>query len=134
MRDQRSMPMLRAATHSPGSSRYTDPMLWFAVWTVLVLGAIVCAVLVGRRLWRSFKALMDEASRSGQVVAQLDARIAELDKQRADQAFRPHLTADARARQEWRRRRRENLAARAARVRARRSRTLERWRAIGLPF
>lgn len=109
-------------------------MVWFVVWTVLVLAAIVGAVLLGRRLWRSFKALMSEVSRSSEELARLESTIADLDAQRGEQVFRPDLTADAQVRERWRSSRRENLAARAARVRARRSRTLERWRAIGLPF
>src|SRR5699024_1598061 len=109
-------------------------MLWFGVWTVLVLGTIAVAVLLGRYLWRSFRALMDEVGRSGEVVGQLEQTVAELDRQRGQERYRADLRADTATRQEWRRRRRENLAARATRVRARRSRTLERWRAIGLPF
>src|SRR5699024_3183697 len=109
-------------------------MLWFGVWTVLVLGTIAGAVLLGRHLWRSFRALMHEVGRSGEVLGQLEHTIAELDRQRGEPTFLPDLTADAATREQWRQRRRENLAARAARVRARRSRTLERWRAIGLPF
>lgn len=109
-------------------------MVWFAVWTVLVLGAVACAVLLALHLWRHFKALMAQVSRSSQVFERLDATMAELDEQVGSQAFSPHLSATEAQREAWRQRRRDNLAARAARVRARRSRTLERWRAIGLPF
>ena len=109
-------------------------MLWFVVWTVLVLGALACAVLLAMYLWRHFKALMDQVGRSGEVFDRLDRTMAELDAQAAQRQFRPTLSADEAQRERWRQTRRDNLAARAARVQARRSRTLERWRAIGLPF
>lgn len=109
-------------------------MLWFAVWTVLVLGALACFVLLALHLWRHFKALMAQLSRSSEVFERLETTMAELDEQFARRSFTPDLTADQAQREAWRQRRRDNLAARAARVQARRSRTLERWRAIGLPF
>ena len=109
-------------------------MLWFVVWTVLVLGALTCAVLLAMYLWRHFKALMAEVSRSGEVFERLDRTISELDEQVSRRRFTPDLSATEAERERWRQRRRDNLAARAARVQARRSRTLERWRAIGLPF
>lgn len=109
-------------------------MLWFAVWTVLVLGALVCAVLLAMYLWRHFKALLAQVSRSGEVFDRLETTMAELDAQNAARAFTPDLTAGEAEREAWRQQRRDNLAARAERVKARRSRTLERWRAIGLPF
>lgn len=109
-------------------------MVWFAVWTVLVLGAVACAVLLAMYLWRHFKALMAQVSRSSEVFERLDRTLAELDEQLAQRRFTPDLSATEAERETWRQRRRDNLAARAERVRARRSRTLERWRAIGLPF
>lgn len=109
-------------------------MLWFVVWTVLVLGAVACAVLLALHLWRHFKALMAQVSRSSEVFERLERTMAELDEQVGRRTFTPDLSATDAQREEWRRRRRDNLAARAARVQARRSRTLERWRAIGLPF
>lgn len=109
-------------------------MLWFAVWTVLVLGALACFVLLALYLWRHFKALMAELSRSSEVFERLDRVMSELDEKFGQQRFTPHLAATEAERETWRQRRRDNLSARAERVQARRSRTLERWRAIGLPF
>ncbi|WP_147917424.1 hypothetical protein [Ruania zhangjianzhongii] len=109
-------------------------MWWFAVWTVLVLGALACFVLLALHLWRHFKALMAQLSRSGEVFERLDSTMAELDEQFAQRTFTPDLSATEAEREVWRQRRRDNLSARAERVQARRSRTLERWRAIGLPF
>lgn len=109
-------------------------MLWFAVWTVLVLGALACFVLLALYLWRHFKALMAQLSSSGEVFERLDRTMAELDEQIAQRRFTPDLGATETEREAWRQTRRDNLAARAERVHARRSRTLKRWRAIGLPF
>src|SRR5690625_8036106 len=68
-------------------------MVWFAVWTVLVLGAVACAVLLALHLWRHFKALMAQVSRSSQVFEHLEATMAELDEQVRSQTFTPHLSA-----------------------------------------
>ncbi|MBZ2195121.1 hypothetical protein [Occultella gossypii] len=110
-------------------------MLWFSVWTVLVLATLVGAFLLGRRLWRSAKALMAQAGATSQVLGELSAKIAELEAA-AGQArtFRPDLVATEDQRETWRSRRAENLATRRARVQVRRSRTLARWRSIGMPF
>ena len=49
-------------------------MLWFSVWTVLVLATLVGAFLLGRSLWRSSVALLHELSRAADVTAQLAER------------------------------------------------------------
>ncbi|UZN05203.1 hypothetical protein [Cellulomonas sp. S1-8] len=56
-------------------------MLWFIIWTVLVLGTLAGAYVVGRRLWRSAVALGHELGRASDVAAQLTARAAELEEQ-----------------------------------------------------
>ncbi|TDE92516.1 hypothetical protein EXU48_13240 [Occultella glacieicola] len=110
-------------------------MLWFSVWTVLVLGTLVGAFLLGRRLWRSAKALMAQAGETSRVMADLSAKVAELEAAAgATRTFTPDLAATQEQRENWRARRAENLASRRARVQARRSRTLARWRSIGIPF
>ncbi|UFU04535.1 hypothetical protein LQF12_08195 [Ruania suaedae] len=109
-------------------------MIWSAVWTALVLGAFLVLFVIARRLWRSFKALNAEAGRSAEVMQRLDERLAELARLREDPRFGPHLAATEEQRDQWRSTRATNLAARAARLRARRRRTLDRWRAIGMPL
>ncbi|QOR72467.1 hypothetical protein IM660_09710 [Ruania alkalisoli] len=109
-------------------------MIWSAVWTTLVLGAFVVLFLIGRRLWRSFKALTAEAGRSAEVMGRLNQLVADLDEQQARHGFGPHLAATEEQREHWRSTRAENVAARAERLRARRRRTLDRWRAIGMPL
>jgi hypothetical protein len=62
-------------------------VLWFSVWTVLVLATLTGAFFVGRRLWRSGLALAKELGRAADVAAQLAARVDEL--QAAAAALRP---------------------------------------------
>ncbi|MBO3085588.1 hypothetical protein [Cellulomonas fengjieae] len=50
-------------------------MLWFSVWTVLVLGTVGGAFLLGRRLWRSAVALGRELSRAADVTAELADKV-----------------------------------------------------------
>ncbi|SEE07893.1 hypothetical protein [Ruania alba] len=107
-------------------------MIWLVVWAVLVLGACVVGFLIARHLWRQFTALMAQARHSAEAMERLNAAVAELEAQA--QTFRPHLAATESQREQWRQTRAANLAARAMRVRERRSRTLERWRAIGMPL
>jgi hypothetical protein len=50
------------------------PVLWFTVWTVLVLATLAGAFWLGRDLWRKGRALMAEMERAGQVVGELADR------------------------------------------------------------
>ena len=47
-------------------------MLWFTVWTVIVLGTVVGAFVVGRDLWRKARALLDELGRASEVFGELE--------------------------------------------------------------
>lgn len=62
-------------------------VLWFSVWTVLVLATLGGAFLLGRRLWRSGVALAKELGRAAEVAEQLAVRVDEL--QAAAAALRP---------------------------------------------
>lgn len=53
-------------------------MLWFLLWTVLVLGTLAGAFVLGRRLWRSSLALGRELGRASEVLAELADRSEEL--------------------------------------------------------
>ena len=70
-------------------------MLWFSVWTVLVLATLGGAFLLGRRLWRSAVALGRELGRAADVAAQLAERVDELQaaaepaRHRSDAVRRP---------------------------------------------
>jgi len=53
-------------------------MLWFSVWTVLVLATLGGGFLLGRDLWRKGKALLAEVGRAGEVASAFAARTEEL--------------------------------------------------------
>jgi hypothetical protein len=53
--------------------------VWFWIWTALVVGTLVGAFFLGRRLWRQAVALGRELGRAGEAVAALSERIAELE-------------------------------------------------------
>jgi len=64
--------------------------MWFWVWTLLVVGTLVGAFFLARRLWRSVKGLGRELSRASQVAADMSARADELS--RALEEARPSTT------------------------------------------
>lgn len=49
-------------------------MLWFTVWTLLVLGTLVGAFLLGRDLYRKGRRLLTELGRASEVFAAIAAR------------------------------------------------------------
>lgn len=59
--------------------------MWFWIWTLLIVGALLCAFLVARGLWRQFRAVLTEArssaDRAGEITSSIpertDARIAQ---------------------------------------------------------
>lgn len=53
-------------------------MLWFTVWTVLVVGALVGAFFLLRHLYRQGRALAVEAGRSADVLAAAAERATQL--------------------------------------------------------
>ena len=55
-------------------------MLWFLLWTVLVLGTLAGAFFLGRRLWRSSLGLGRELGRASEVLAELAERSQELER------------------------------------------------------
>ncbi|WNB84273.1 hypothetical protein [Cellulomonas sp. ATA003] len=104
-------------------------MLWFTVWTVLVLATLAGAFVLGRDLWRKGRALMAELERAADVVGQLADRADALTEAAAALAPTHDLLTDPdRHRErlaELADRRAERRAARAARHSA----TYTRWRA-----
>lgn len=50
-------------------------MLWFAVWTLLVVGAGVTFFLLGRDLWRRGTRFAREAGRAAEVLDRLTEQI-----------------------------------------------------------
>jgi hypothetical protein len=107
-------------------------MVWFLLWSVLVLGTLVGAFFLARDLWRRARALVTELERAAEVLGELaetTGRIAEQarEAERAASAVTELLPDRERARSRW-----EELRAQAAERRERRHErdeaTRERWR------
>ncbi len=106
-------------------------MLWFSVWTVLVVATIVGAVLLALSLWRKGKALLRQLEETGRVLDLLQTRVDELDAARPPApSFRPALLADDRQRDHWRNLRALNIERRAERRRRRHAVAYRRWHGI----
>lgn len=78
-------------------------MLWFSVWTVLVLATLAGAVVLGRRIYRSGRALLAELGRASDLLGQVADRAAELSAATDDAPLAPVDLVDpapARARRE----------------------------------
>jgi len=58
--------------------------MWFWVWTALVVGMLVGAFFLARRLWRSVKGLGRELSRASRVAGEMGARADELSRRLAE--------------------------------------------------
>ena len=54
-------------------------MLWVLIWVLLVLGAALVFLLLGRRLWRQAKALTAELGAATDRLTELTDRLAELE-------------------------------------------------------
>lgn len=109
-------------------------MWWFLLWFSLIAATIVGGYFLGRRLWRSGKALLEQLRESQQVLAQLQTRISELEAlPRPVEPFQPAVWADADQQEQWRTLRRKHADDRRARRHNRRSATFRRWRRLGLP-
>jgi len=105
-------------------------VLWFLVWTLLILGTLVGAFVLGRSVFRSGTALIGEAGRAGERFGALADRVSELEERAAEHPVRPVDLADRQAaRNGWD----EAGAVRAARRLRRRLRyqlTFARWRSF----
>jgi hypothetical protein len=55
-------------------------MLWFLLWTVLVLGAAGVFFLLGRDLWRKSTALVRELTAATDRLTAIGDRLADLDQ------------------------------------------------------
>ena len=56
-------------------------MLWFLLWTLLVLGAAGVFFLLGRDLWRKGKALVGELTTATERLTAIGDRLADLDQE-----------------------------------------------------
>lgn len=106
-------------------------MLWFTVWTVLVVGSLVGAFFLLRHLYRSGKTLAVELGRATDTMAAVADRTAELTA--AFEARSVPAPVELSDPEPARRRRAETLAVKARRREARAVRheeTYRRWRAL----
>lgn len=101
--------------------------MFFWLWTLLVVGTLVGAFFLGRRLWRSALGLGRELARAGEVADELARRVAELEEiaARDRPSTAPTLFDDPGPL----RLRREELRAQRLARRARRVEVTRRWRA-----
>lgn len=51
--------------------------MWFWIWTLLIVGALVCAFLVARGLWRKFRAVLTGARSSADRASEITSSIPE---------------------------------------------------------
>ncbi len=103
-------------------------MPWFLLWTVLILGTLAGAFLLGRSLYRSGRAFLAEAERAADAVASLEERAEQLGAVGTTPA--PVVLDDlAPARERMAQARLRRLARRARRD-ERRARTYERWQSF----
>lgn len=106
-------------------------MLWFTVWTVLVVGTLVGAFFLLRRVYRQGRDLVVELERAADVMGQVLDRAEELTE--AASAQHPLAPVDLSDPAPARARREAALVARARRRAARAERderTYARWRAF----
>ena len=106
-------------------------MLWFTVWTVLVVGSLVGAFFLLRHLYRSGKALALEIGHASDAMAEVADRTAELTA--AAEARAVPALVELSDPEPARGRRAETLAVKARRHEARAVRheeTYRRWRAL----
>lgn len=109
--------------------------MWFAIWTVLVLGALAFFAFLGWRLWRhSVKPLLVELTRAAEVTGRLADKVSQLQQDHPDPTFTPDVLATAAQREGFARIRHEIRQRRADRRMLRRIRTHARWRELGQPF
>jgi hypothetical protein len=98
--------------------------VWFALWSVLVAGAIVVPVLLGVGLWRRTKELGREVSAFAGAfdIGQLDVEVPRFRPTLLDPGTTARVGADLRA----------NRAVRSARHAATLDGAVDRWRRLGL--
>lgn len=101
-------------------------MLWFAVWSVLVVGTLVGAFFLVRHLWRKTKALFAALEELTEVLDRLDRQAAALEGQ-VGTVPRPVDLADLGVAREHLAEAREVKAARARRRAERHEAAYRRW-------
>lgn len=104
-------------------------MLWFSVWTFLVLATLGGAFFLGRDLWRKGKALLAEVGRAGDLAGAFATRTDELTAAAQVPAPTHDLLSDRAVALARRDELRAERDARRVTRRARHDRTIAGWRA-----
>lgn len=103
-------------------------MLWWILWTVLVVGTVVGGFFLVRHVVRSAKALGAELARATEVAERLEERVAELtEAAAAAHPVEPVNVDDPERAQRGRAAAREVMDRRRARRDERREATYRRW-------
>ena len=108
-------------------------MLWFSVWTLLVIGTLVGAFFLGRHVYRSGRALITEAGRAAELAAVLADRVTELETTAQERPAHPVRPVGLDDRPEAQARWAQAGVVREARRSRRRERfraTYEKWRSL----
>ena len=104
-------------------------MLWFTLWSVLVLATLGGAFLLGRSLWRTVRALGGELRRTGDELAAMSERVDRLTAAAAAEPVSHDLFGERDAHRAHLRDLRDARSARAELRRERHARTVAGWRA-----
>jgi hypothetical protein len=110
---------------------------WVTLWSVLVIATLVGAVLLGRWLWRAFRALMAEVERAedrhGPAMIRLDAALNAAGDGQAGERVPSMFADDLTTHYARLATLREARTVRKAARRARHEQTWERWRRFNDP-
>ena len=110
-------------------------MPWLLIWLGLVLATVLGAVLLGRHLYRSGKALVADLEKASELTDRLDRLQADLAQQYPTPVPpRPDLDADQAAIGRFRALRHQYRAGIGRRRAERLRRAARHWRSIGSPL
>lgn len=110
-------------------------MLWFSVWFVLVVGTLLGAFLLGRRLWRSGRDLLHELEKASELLARLETLQEEAQRRfPAPVPPTPSLDPGLEARARFSAVVQEHRQAVAHRRSRRLARAMAHWREVGSPL
>lgn len=105
-------------------------MLWFTVWTVLVLATLAGGAWLARDLWRKARALLDELHRAADLVGRLADQADALTAAAAAAPVTHDVLTDPEVHREHLARLRTERAQRRAARALRHEATWSRWRAV----
>lgn len=111
--------------------------MWWVIWSLILVGTVIGAVLLVRLYIRAGKAFLKQLEVTTSITTRLDELVRELNEvqqKKQAQGFSPHLAASVEEKQQWRNTRAHIKQKRANRRELRLDKTLARWRGIGIPL